>query len=119
MTDGPVITVSSSVRLQLFFGPCNLTCKHYIAQHIIDHYFTVIVPTSCRLFPEPVLPTDGETLAISTRNPETDIIIQPVGAPPTFTLAAAAQLLRDSKEDKEMEEPPVNIHPEEIDKLPS
>ena len=28
VTDGPVITISGSVQLQLFFGYHNLTCKH-------------------------------------------------------------------------------------------
>jgi hypothetical protein len=83
-----------------------------ISQEIVHHYFEVLIPFSHRLFSEPEPPAKGEVLAIATGDNDTEIIIQPVGAPPTFTLAAAAELLRAAdEEDEQPEEPPVNVHP--------
>ena len=84
-----------------------------ISQEIVDHYFEVLIPFSRRLFPEPEPPVEGEVLAISTGDVNTEIIIQPAGAPPTFTIAAAAELLRAAEEEEESEPegPPVEILP--------
>jgi hypothetical protein len=64
-----------------------------IAQHLIDFYLDTIVPTSRRIHPPPtaelVPPAEGEVLAVSTGSLDTEIIVQPAGAPPTFTIAAA------------------------------
>jgi hypothetical protein len=84
-----------------------------ISQEHIDFYLDTIVPTSRRIHPRPTTeltpPAEGEVLAVSTGTLDTEIIIQPAGAPPTFTLAAAAQLLQDSEEDNERENVPVQV----------